>query len=1301
MAFKLKKFNLTQVVSVHLVSGKIVSVKLKLDDSLSEIRKQLANKNEIKMDDGVFFGSKDGLISSEEESTFNLRDIVIKEGSEKTYHLYLRNSNKLHPIKISVNLILENNVSIKVDSLFEIRKELLNQNEIKMDEKLFYLGEDGIRDESTFNIRDITGPEKTYNLYIWKLKLGYGYKGRETTSSIAKKRAFTMKFYPDNYKDVIFCTLVENTSSNDFSLEFEKYLEPTKEFINEVKDVEISKQVGKIIENFGLFIPTKIIISGKISKEGLLYQNYINTFELLTSIPKFTNLREKLFTSIGKRKIYSGIETCEFTLSKSRSPRINEFKKIPTNILKYMENEKADFSIFATILDEKNRKNDFFNCQIVCTQGGMPNYIVYCYRVDLKPYECKLKIKYMIIGNYTDFNSIKYDELSSDIRFDVKKIDFSTKFCKNSLHIKSNSSDHFFGIPVLKDLKHLNQQHVIIGHHFYTDLDNIVGVFIFPFNLDKSENCWEEDPDQRPFVEKVFKTLNQLKLDLDKENELSTDQEIIQKLKLNHGLFLDDDTMKPSKEAIYNVNGELDINVYDGQPIIYTNINEPNNNFKPLFQQYDTCINFPFAEITFKGNLLETFLNCKNEDGKLNESYGHFFSENVFVGGQLFIKNFNTLTQTQIHHLKMHISWAYNLAKYEENQLYDFINLQLESKIETSDGNEITTTEKLVNWMKNMYQENMIDIISYISPIPVSKLQYNEASTQLTSDFNEKVIKVSNYKERLNLEVWIKDSIYVNLPGWINNFNLLQGLRINKNYELEIAKKVAIDLIQYPCLELENSFDLKLKPTNQFEIFLFSNKISSIKKGNLHIFNNSISMMINDELKIYEDNLDDFHFINYKQYEIILHWNDIILSEELKQDIEKGIKDMKPYKVLQDVFNEYGHLFPQKIILGKSFKFTSTKFSPKEFSKMSTIDSVKSYLKTFDLLTQKGDKIDDLSDFIQDDKDLEIIEYDDVITLYDILQVKLQKHINVMFEDEYKIIMVGIDDLKDLSDNNIEHYKRISLNPSLNHQNYEVFGSIISNEQTMTKSKEFSVKFRLKDFKGFTAIIKNLETPISKITKITEFHILWMIIGKPSKLPELSVFSPKNREFQIIFIDESILLQPDKFYYEVNTPFQLSEGYMISINAYHPPINDEPANIVEFIKWSCNSIIFRSDSILKALSMNENEVGIEYEDNLLIENFSIELHICILFSETKKLRIDNKEDEYPFDLIGNVFTNENFIEYSLNTEIGMVSMDIVNENNDLDVIVEKIISYLLNEKNFTFDENKKIQVILDNYITNN
>src|SRR5439155_16805374 len=131
-------------------------------------------------------------------------------------------------------------------------------------------------------------------------------------------------------------------------------------------------------------------------------------------------------------------------------------------------------------------------------------------------------------------------------------------------------------------------------------------------------------------------------------------------------------------------------------------------------------------------------------DGKLNDFYGHFYSEKVLVGGQLFIKDFNS---TQIHLLKMHLNWAYHLTIDEENQSYNFINLQLEPKIETWDRKEITTTEKLLNWMKKIYQENMIDVITYINLIPVSQLKANETNIQPTNFQDEKIIKVSNYKD--------------------------------------------------------------------------------------------------------------------------------------------------------------------------------------------------------------------------------------------------------------------------------------------------------------------------------------------------------------------------------------------------------------------------------------------------------------------------------------------------------------------------------------------------------------------------
>ncbi|CAG8575285.1 1123_t:CDS:2 [Rhizophagus irregularis] len=70
---------------------------------------------------------------------------------------------------------------------------------------------------------------------------------------------------------------------------------------------------------------------------------------------------------------------------------------------------------------------------------------------------------------------------------------------------------------------------------------------------------------------------------------IESDQQVIEHLKLNHGLLLDG---QPSKQAIFVKNGELSISLYNGQPIVYTEINKST----------ELCINFPIAEVAYKGD---------------------------------------------------------------------------------------------------------------------------------------------------------------------------------------------------------------------------------------------------------------------------------------------------------------------------------------------------------------------------------------------------------------------------------------------------------------------------------------------------------------------------------------------------------------------------------------------------------------------------------------------------------------------------------------------------------------------------
>ncbi|PKY46806.1 hypothetical protein RhiirA4_402845, partial [Rhizophagus irregularis] len=102
--------------------------------------------------------------------------------------------------------------------------------------------------------------------------------------------------------------------------------------------------------------------------------------------------------------------------------------------------------------------------------------------------------------------------------------------------------------------------------------------------------------------------------------------------------------------------------------------------------------------------------------------------------------------------------------------------------------------------------------------------------------------------------------------------------------------------------------------------------------------------------------------------------------------------------------------------------------------------------------------------------------------------------------------MTGITNLTDLNNNNNEHYKRINFDLSLENENYDVFGLIIS--ENNTKLEDIYINFGLYDFNGFYTIIKKMDENI--IIDITRCHILWLIIGNPSRS---SIFSPNNRDF--------------------------------------------------------------------------------------------------------------------------------------------------------------------------------------------
>ncbi|CAB5210481.1 unnamed protein product, partial [Rhizophagus irregularis] len=517
--------------------------------------------------------------------------------------------------------------------------------------------------------------------------------------------------------------------------------------------------------------------------------------------------------------------------------------------------------------------------------------------------------------------------------------------------------------------------------------------------------CWDSDPGKRPTIQEVTIILKSM-------ISSQQTQQVIKQLKLNHGLFLDGYRIEPSKQAVLSENGILNISLYREQPLIYTYVNnhgsltnllsfDDNNELNEALQPSDICINFPVAEITYNANLLESFSNFMNGDETLYEMYGHLFARKLLVGGTLFIDDFKSITsKQQIDSFKFLLTWVYNSVKYnKEIPFNNLSSLNFFPKLRTSGGKKLLAPVDLINWMNKLYQDNMLDIISYTNLILISELRLGKSSS--IDAFQEKQPGIANFKEKLSLKDWVGDSIcviYVNLARWVKEFHLLQGIIISKYLRLEISKKTAVSFVNVPSVNLSKICDIShlnmIKPTTNLEKILISNNIFPTENAR------DISTFPFIKGLIKEDNLNYRNYTHFlvrrERYKISLSSSsslDIEPSEEFELAIEEAIESMRPFVFLQSVFDEYGHLFPLTIFIGKSLKNILSN-SPKKIDLGSpTFESLKLHLDNLNisyLLTKKGNIVEknDLSNWIKDDDNLEIIEFENVISLYDILEVE-------------------------------------------------------------------------------------------------------------------------------------------------------------------------------------------------------------------------------------------------------------------------------------------------------------------------
>jgi hypothetical protein len=512
--------------------SKLVLVNLNLKTNLSKTRKRLEQNSKVKMYNTFSFankisnnnnGSSLAEIAREDEEKFILENII----DTKNKILYLKSEHDWRFFKDKLKLEYGRNVSLEkankkaftiVNCEMDEIVDGYENNTIQID-----LEENKIIKNDFLLIADIDIPN------FAKLGVSIG------NSNIKNSNVVTS----------LTCNIIEyNKMSLKFKLEpTTEFIEAVKDVI----DSKDPGKFKDIINDFGQFIPKEVILGGRVyfiarenseedsgehakntgfqasnikiekkSSKSLnknnssKYQSFkvfggkevcsnnFNETDWVESLKDFRNwscinfkdpvnifqllskdLRKQILLLIGKKILFTSIEDYSYKLPESGSQLIN----LPKNILEILQNEEADCNIFATVFDKEEK--DIFCCQIIWPQNEDPRLIIHCIQKKSRKCECKLKIRWMVVGYGVNFN---FNFSDSNIKLRVLKNDFKAsnhQAITKQLDLKYNSSDLYFGIPILNKLDDSNNS-LIIGHHFFDDNENKkIGTYLFSYCLKK------------------------------------------------------------------------------------------------------------------------------------------------------------------------------------------------------------------------------------------------------------------------------------------------------------------------------------------------------------------------------------------------------------------------------------------------------------------------------------------------------------------------------------------------------------------------------------------------------------------------------------------------------------------------------------------------------------------------------------------------------------------------------------------------------------------------------------------------
>ncbi|CAG8593721.1 1565_t:CDS:10 [Ambispora gerdemannii] len=420
---------------------------------------------------------------------------------------------------------------------------------------------------------------------------------------------------------------------------------------------------------------------------------------------------------------------------------------------------------------------------------------------------------------------------------------------------------------------------------------------------------------------------------------------------------------------------------------------------------------------------------------------------------------------------------------------------------------------------------------------------------------------------------------------WEEKFKLMNGIIIDK-YTIEQSIDPAIDYkYSSPIIEYKKSQNMKISYVSKIcDSFMLSEGIEIDASSSEDLKN--FFMLFNMNPRKHSENafLNDLEtndiYCEIASEQILIEYNiqNIKITDKLKAAVEKALKSNTPIEDLKHVFNELGHLFATKIIIGNKLqrivrlngentdKENKRLIYLPEFNELGneTLNRWKEEIQPHDssyLFTIDGGliEINKIPKWLETvslcESEWHIIKR--VVTpLYKILDINQQQKIEKFFSKQDYLLMTNTTTILDFNTG----YQRIKFNNKLKSRNYQIFGKFVNaSGQTFTN---IYVKFSLKSEYGFSVNwIQAGDINFLNFLRILQkpYKLEWMLIGCPS---EIGYFYSTARDKEIKTGSTELKIKSKKeeqpWSCQINIDKSLSLSSAVSLNIEYPITRKTP-----------------------------------------------------------------------------------------------------------------------------------------------